>query len=126
MQSPGFHALEVVGSARYEQYLDNDTNILVPKVGLRWQPLDDSLTLRATWGKGFREPSLFELHNSPSEFFRDTYDPLTDTENPETPFLLRSNPALQPEDSNNFTAGLVYSPKFVRPHNHGRLLQDRT
>ncbi len=110
---PGFHALEVVGSARFEQYLNNDTNILVPKVGLRWQPFDDTLTLRATWGKGFREPSLFELFNSPAEFFRRTDDPLTGDTNNETPFLLRSNPKLQPEDSRNFTVGLVCSPKFI-------------
>ena len=47
---------------------------MVPKLGLRWQPLDDSLTIRATWGKGFREPSLFELFSSPTS----ALSPVTD------------------------------------------------
>jgi len=31
----------------------------------------------------------------------------------DTPFTVNTNPALQPEDSRNFTAGIVYSPRFV-------------
>ena len=49
---PGFHALQLTGAARYESF-SNGSNVMVPKVGLRWQPLDDSLTVRATWGEGF-------------------------------------------------------------------------
>jgi iron complex outermembrane receptor protein len=30
----------------------------------------------------------------------------------EVPFITRSNPNLQPEDSRSFTAGIVYTPKF--------------
>ena len=37
----------------------------MPKLGLRWQPFDDQLTIRATWGQGFREPSLEELFSAP-------------------------------------------------------------
>src|SRR5207253_1535303 len=46
----GFHALDINIAGRYEAFLNNDTNVAVPKVGVRWQPLDDSLTLRFTWG----------------------------------------------------------------------------
>ena len=66
---PAFHALEFTAAARFEYYLNNDTNVLVPKFGMRWQPFDDSLTIRSTWGEGFREPSLYELFGSSfSEF----------------------------------------------------------
>src|SRR6266496_3523916 len=58
---PGFHSLEFTAAGRFEEFLNNDTNVLVPKVGMRWQPFDQQLTLRATWGEGFREPSLEEL-----------------------------------------------------------------
>src|SRR5437762_9319391 len=58
---PGFHSLEFVAGVRFEEFLNNDTNVLVPKVGMRWQPFDEQRTLRATWGGGFREPSLEEL-----------------------------------------------------------------
>src|SRR6266700_4239981 len=61
---PGFHSLEFVAGGRFEEFLNNDTNVLVPKVGMRWQPFDEQLTLRATWGEGFREPSLEELFGS--------------------------------------------------------------
>ena len=58
---PGFHVLEFTGAARYESF-SNGSNVMVPKVGLRWQPFDDSLTVRATWGEGYRLPTLAELN----------------------------------------------------------------
>ena len=101
----GFHALEFTAAARFEYYLNNDTNILVPKVGMRWQPFDDSFTIRSTWGEGFREPSLYELFGSSSSFFGGP--------NFDIPILVNSNPRLEPEDSRDFTAGIVYTPKFI-------------
>jgi iron complex outermembrane receptor protein len=111
--APGLHALEFTAAARFENFLDNDTNVLVPKVGVRWQPFDDSLTVRATWGEGFHEPSLIELFGIPIQGITSVHDPVTDTDIPEVPFITRSNPNLQPEDSRSFTAGIVYTPKFV-------------
>src|SRR5438105_7223585 len=58
---PGFYSLEFTAGGRFEEFLNNNSNVLVPKVGMRWQPFDEQLTLRATWGEGFREPSLEEL-----------------------------------------------------------------
>ena len=111
--APGFHALEFTASARFEDFRDNDTNVLVPKVGVRWQPLDSSLTLRATCGEGFHEPSLIELFGTPTQGVTQVFDPVTKTLSGEIPFIIRSNPNLQPEDSRNFTAGVVYTPKFA-------------
>src|SRR6266571_1377238 len=59
---PLFHALEFSAGVRYEDWLNNDTNATVPKVGVRWQPFDESLTLRSNWGEGFLEPSMVELY----------------------------------------------------------------
>jgi iron complex outermembrane recepter protein len=111
--APGFHALEFTAAARFEDFRDNDTNVLVPKLGVRWQPFDDSLTVRATWGEGFHEPSLIELFGIPTQGFTAVHDPVTNTNVLEVPFITRSNPDLQPEDSRNFTAGIVYTPKFI-------------
>ena len=111
--APGLHALEFTAAARFEDFRDNDTNVLVPKFGVRWQPFDDSLTVRATWGEGFHEPSLIELFGIPIQGIAGVHDPVTDTDIFEVPFITRSNPNLQPEDSRNFTAGIVYTPKFV-------------
>jgi len=115
---PGLHALEFTAAARFEDFRDNNTNVLVPKFGVRWQPFDDSLTVRATWGEGFHEPSLIELFGIPVQnvvgfgITDPAFKPAKDV-NPEVPFIVRSNPNLQPEDSRSFTAGVVYTPKFV-------------
>ena len=111
---PGFHALDLTAAGRFEAFLNNDTNVAVPKVGVRWQPLDDSLTLRATWGKGFREPSLEELYSAPISDIRGSHDPMNGGAfEPETPVLIISNPNLAPEDSETVSVGFVYTPKFV-------------
>src|SRR6266566_4562438 len=111
---PGFHSLEFVAGGRFEEFLNNDTNVLVPKVGMRWQPFDEQLTLRATWGEGFREPSLEELFGSPLSTLEPSHDPKKGgVFEPETNTLISSNPGLQPEDSRSFSGGFVYTPKYV-------------
>jgi iron complex outermembrane recepter protein len=108
----GLYSLEIAASARFEDYRNNDTNILVPKLGLRWQPWDETLTVRSTWGERFREPSLFELYAAPVQGFQLLTDPITGITD-ETPVRINTNSKLEPEDSRNFTAGIVYSPRFV-------------
>ena len=111
---PGFYSLEFVVGARFEEFLNNNTNVLVPKVGMRWQPFDEQLTLRATWGEGFREPSLEELFGSPLSTLEPSHDPMNGgVFEPETNTLISSNPGLEPEDSRSFSGGFVYSPKYV-------------
>ena len=111
----GIRSLQFVGSARFEEFRNNDTNVLVPKVGMRWQPFDESLTIRATWGEGFHQPSLIELFGSPTQGINSgpVFDPVTRALAPEFPFIIRNNPNLQPEDSRAFTGGIVYTPKFL-------------
>ena len=74
----GFHALEFTAAIRFEEFLSNDANVLVPKFGMRWQPFDESLTIRATWGEGFHVPSLIELFGNPTELIRPNplFDPI--------------------------------------------------
>ncbi|PYL07204.1 MAG: hypothetical protein DME34_07310, partial [Verrucomicrobia bacterium] len=111
---PGFHSLEFTAAARFEAFENNDTNVLVPKFGMRWQPFDEQLTLRSTWGEGFREPSLEELVGSPLSTLEFSHDPMNGGAfEPETNVLIISNPNLQPEDSRSFSAGFVYTAKYV-------------
>jgi iron complex outermembrane receptor protein len=110
----GFHALDITAAGRYEEFRNNDTNVVVPKLGLRWQPFDESLTLRATWGKGFREPSLEELYTEGVFDIRASHDPMNGGAfEPETQTLIVGNPNLAPEDSETVSFGFVYSPKYV-------------
>jgi len=88
---------------------------VTPKYGVRWVPLT-GLTLRSTWGKSFKAPTLAQLANGdetllafiPSDFGLDIPgDPLT---------LLRTQkamPDLQAERSRNRTLGLDFKPDFT-------------
>jgi len=110
----GFHALDINAAGRYEEFRNNNTNVAVPKVGVRWQPIDDSLTLRFTWGLGFREPSLEELYSAPISDIQPSHDPQNGGAfEPETTTLVQSSPNLTPEDSETFSGGVVWTPKGV-------------
>src|SRR4051812_36494365 len=110
----GFHALDITAAGRYEKFRNNDTDVAVPKVGLRWQPIDETLTLRFTWGLGFREPSLEELYSAPISDIQPSHDPMNGGAfEPETTTLIQSTPTLAPEDSETFSGGVVLVPEFV-------------
>jgi iron complex outermembrane recepter protein len=107
---PFFYSLEFRAGGRFEAF-NNDTNSLVPKVGVRWQPFDEQLTIRSTWGEGFVEPSLTELYGPKIFGFEATS--FKGDQNPETTILNNPNPHLGPERSRNWTGGVVYTPRWV-------------
>src|SRR5215472_15542707 len=130
---PGFHSLEFSAGVRYDEWLNNDTNAAVPKVGVRWQPLDESLTLRSTWGEGFLEPSMVQLYgptrfllgpiggntcapgpngfiSTPCNANNPTFQSVTQ---PETTIEQQPNKNLHPEHDRTWTAGIVYTPKWM-------------
>jgi iron complex outermembrane receptor protein len=61
---PVMDQLEVSVSGRYEQYSDVGNNF-APKISARYQPLD-TVTVRASFGQGFRAPSLDVISALPS------------------------------------------------------------
>jgi iron complex outermembrane receptor protein len=108
---------ELLASVRYDHYSDfgGTTN---PKVALRWQPAK-SLLLRASWGKGFRAPTLPDLYTQ--QFTASIFGPVDPvrcpvTQNPrdcgfeEFPVVAGGNRDLEPETSKQATAGLVWEP----------------
>jgi iron complex outermembrane receptor protein len=107
----GLHSLEFTAASRFEEWKNNDTNALVPKVGMRWQPFDEQLTVRTTWGEGFREPSLFELFGARS--FGLVVTSFHGNVEEETNFELDANPLLAPERSRTWSGGVVYTPKWI-------------
>ena len=124
---PGAYALEFTAAVRYEVFKNNDTNVAVPKFGMRWQPFDETFTVRATWGEGFREPSLIELYASPTSGLTgvnrypadfagrpcDAGGLIPSRFESETPVVITSSPVVTPEDSRSFSAGIVWTPKWV-------------
>src|SRR5437773_1365254 len=129
---PGFHSLEFSAGVRYDEWLNNDTNAAVPKVGVRWQPFDESLTLRSTWGEGFLEPSMVQLYGptrfalAPAHFVGfapvaqfgpqgSPTNPLQDVADPETTVEQLPNKNIRPEHDRSWTGGIVYTPKWIPP-----------
>lgn len=114
---PFIRRLETQLAVRGERYSDFG-NSTTPKIGLKYLPIDQ-LALRGTWAKGFRAPSLSQIADSSVQAFNNGFrDPLRcpvfDSTNRDCSFSLatyiRANPALQPEKSDNFTAGFIFSP----------------
>jgi iron complex outermembrane recepter protein len=129
---PGFYSLEFSVGVRYDEWLNNDTNAAVPKFGVRWQPFDDSLTLRSTWGEGFLEPSMVQLYGprrfilgpahfvgcAPTNVFGpcgSAGNPVQDVADPETTIEQLPNKNLHPEHDRSWTGGIVYTPKWIPP-----------
>ena len=121
---PIVKSLEVGAALRYDNYQGTGSKT-TPKVNLRWQPVQQ-LLFRTSYGKGFRAPNLTELYqpqitgvSAPG-----LNDPLrcklldnngvinTDSRDCVTQFniLLGGNTQLKPEESDNFTLGLVFEP----------------
>jgi iron complex outermembrane receptor protein len=106
------------------------------KAGFRWQPIED-LVLRGTWSQGFRAPNLGELYGL-TQFGATLTDPCGTTGHPgpagpqyaagcaaqgvPTTFeqantqittFTGGNPNLQPEKSDNYSLGAVWSPGWA-------------
>jgi outer membrane receptor protein involved in Fe transport len=116
---PVLESLELNLAARYDDYSDfgNTTN---PKISTRWEPLE-GLALRASWGTGFRAPSLAQIGLGPSaesQFFKDTYwcieqgiDPNSDAcQVLDYTINFTGNPNLDAEESENFNVGVAWKP----------------
>ena len=115
MEIPGLHSLEFDAGARFEEFMNNDTNVLVPKVALRWQPFDEQLTIRSTWGEGFLEPSMTELYGPTVFGIGPSIFTPTGEINPETTVEGLPNKNLVPEHDRTWTGGFVYTPKWIPP-----------
>jgi iron complex outermembrane receptor protein len=104
-------------AARFDHYSDfGDT--VNPKIAVRWQPMH-SLLLRSSWGTGFRVPTLYDLYTPLTQGLTGNAfdDPLRcpTTGSPQDcgnnfRLLNGGNPALVPEKSKQFNAGVVWAP----------------
>jgi iron complex outermembrane receptor protein len=111
---PVLESLELNVAARYDDYSDfGDT--FNPKISARWEPLE-SLAFRASWGTGFRAPSLAQIGLGPSQesqFFVDTFgcaDNPTYCAATDYNIVFAGNPDLEAEESENFNVGVAWKP----------------
>lgn len=119
---PGVRSLELAVAYRYEEFENEDQlfgtrakfdNGGTPRISLRYQPMAD-LTLRASYGQSFLSPSPTDLFDRAAQNFGGVFDPLIgDFAIPVNGIFVSGNPALTPERTDTYTAGLVYTPKFL-------------
>jgi len=105
--------LEVNIAGRRDDYSDYGSDFS-PKVSVRWQAMDD-LTLRASYGEGFRAPTLdilTQLDSFSADSVRDPQSCLNQgqvaTCSLQINGLRTANPNLGSEQSEQFAAGLAY------------------
>jgi iron complex outermembrane receptor protein len=132
MNIPGIRSMDMSIAWRYEKFHDEDNfskasgsfdNVNqdenfggAPRVSLRYQPIAD-ITLRASWGQSFRSPQPSDLFDPPLQDFPQLFDinnptgPLT--LQPPSGVLRAGNPAVQPEKTDSYTGGIVWTPKFL-------------
>lgn len=107
--------LEFTLAGRYDHYSDfgSTTN---PQAAIQWRPREN-FTLRASYGQGFRAPSLAQIGLGPSQesnFFTDTYRcPTADPSNPacaatDYTIVFVGSEGLQPEESETWNIGAVW------------------
>ncbi len=127
----GFHMLELSLAARKDIY-SATTDPFVPKYTFRWAPLNDEFIFRGTYSESFSAPTLFALLGPIAAGFTGSiniarYDtagvlmvnPATGTPPWTTggrQYRSRSgsNKNLNPSESRNWTAGIVWSPKNIK------------
>ncbi|MBI4664511.1 MAG: TonB-dependent receptor [Verrucomicrobia bacterium] len=109
---PGLYSFEVTGAFRYDNYSDfGDT--WNPKVGVRWQPVDQSLTLRGSYSESFKAPTFDDLYTPLQENFPELRNPVTGVFEQIREFQT-GNSLLLPETAINYSAGVVYTPPMVK------------
>lgn len=118
----GAYSLDVDLAGRVDNYSSVGTS-KVPKVSVKYQPFDNQLTLRASAGKSFSAPILYDLfgpvttgstesisftnYNSSGKPTGSTTDQVQYNE------VLGANKNLKPSTATSWTAGFVFSPKAV-------------
>lgn len=137
---PVLATLDLSAAIRFSDY-STFGNATTGKAGFRWQPIED-LVFRGTWSEGFRAPNLGELYGL-TQFGATLIDPcgptnqiVVDTSNgispgleaacvaagvpnnfeqanPQITTFTGGNPNLDPEESESFTFGVVYSPGWA-------------
>jgi len=111
------HGIAVNVAARYDRYSDFG-GTTSPKIGLRWQP-HSTLLVRATWGMGFRAPSLQSLYqpavltNTAGVWDDPIRCPVTRSATDcavQFNALVGGNPELKPERSRQYSYGFAWGP----------------
>jgi iron complex outermembrane receptor protein len=120
--APVLDNLEFSASGRYDKYSTGQDNFS-PKLGFKFKPVE-MLAVRGTWSKGFRIPSFNEAFGLPTTGYVTRVVNCTTyaafcaahgnnayaTQSYSLGLTQTGNPALDPEKSTSYTAGIVVEP----------------
>lgn len=105
----GIRSLDLSLAARHED-TSNGGEETTPKIGILWSPTD-GLMFRASWGESFRSPALTDtVVGSQTAFVFDLEDPLSSSGTTTTLILQGTNPDLESETAESWTAGFTFRP----------------
>ena len=109
--------LDITIAGRYDDYNDFGEEFS-PQVSVRWRPIDQ-LTVRASWGEGFKAPNLGDIGQELSQSFEFVTDFVSceingiaraDCPNIQVETYVGGNPDLQAEQSESWNIGIVAAP----------------
>ena len=119
----GAHVLELSIAGRFDKY-STTSDPTTPKYSLRYLPFNDELAFRGSYSESFVAPTLYDLYGPTSVGFTSSinitrYDGNGNslgvtTGNRQYRSQTGSNPKLDPSQSRNWSAGIVWSPKAVK------------
>ena len=129
MNIPFVRSLDFSVAYRYEKFNDKDQYVKTtasfdnanpnedfggtPRISIRYQPVAD-LTLRASWGQSFLSPGPGTLFAPVTQNFPQLFDPVVRvTLQPPEGVSQSGNPNVTPETTDAYSAGLVYTPKWL-------------
>lgn len=111
---PLAHDLIVSLSARRESPSDFEA-ATTPRLGVRWSPVA-ALALHAAWGRSFKAPQFQQMLGGIGGTLTTataTQDPFATNGSTGILILLGSNPTLEPERADIWTAGFGYHPSWL-------------
>jgi outer membrane receptor protein involved in Fe transport len=104
--------LELTAAGRYEEYSDFG-NSTVPRVGLSWWPVN-SFSVKGTWSKSYRAPSLFDLDDSANQSaIANLRNSPTATTTSPVLTIAGANRNLQEETAKIWTGGVQFAPASI-------------
>jgi iron complex outermembrane receptor protein len=112
MKLPAARELTLTIAGRFDRYTDFG-EIFSPQYGLVWRPLD-RVAIRATYGRSFRAPSLFELYSPGVKGDTLVFDPRR-TESYFTKQLGGGSADLEATHGESFATGIEFTADAVQP-----------
>jgi iron complex outermembrane recepter protein len=114
---PWVHEINLDLAGRLDDY-SVVGNSSVPKISLSYEPFDDTLKFRASAGKAFIVPTLYDLYgpNATGSTNSLTFNNFGGGQTTQVQFnsVSESNSALKPSTATSWTVGFVWTPKEAK------------